>query len=197
MPDGKVITESAAITLHLADITKNNELVPATDSPERSAFLRWLVFLVANIYPTFTYNDDPSRFVSDTSAQEDFSDKVGQYRLRLWKIVEDAVQTGQLPINMPFSALDIYLCVMTRWQPGRDWFAQHCPEIYNIARRMDTHPKLTACWQHNFPSNWNITCSVLPAPAYWHRCQTTDCDCQGHTPYAARCRRRLVLAQDR
>ncbi|ALS98120.1 glutathione S-transferase N-terminal domain-containing protein [Lacimicrobium alkaliphilum] len=151
MPDGQVITESAAITLYLADITKSDELVPAADSPERCAFLRWLVFLIANIYPTFTYKDDPSRFVTDKSAQEDFSKNVGQYRSRLWKIVEEAVQTEQFPTNRSFSALDIYLCVMTRWQPGRDWFAQHCPAVYNIARRVDGHPKLMACWQHNFP----------------------------------------------
>jgi hypothetical protein len=33
-------------------------------APERAKFLRWLVFIVANIYPTFTYADDPSRFVA-------------------------------------------------------------------------------------------------------------------------------------
>lgn len=150
MPDGQVITESAAITLHLADITQSNELVPPAGSPERSAFLRWLIFLIANIYPTFTYNDEPSRFVSNKSAQDDFSKNVDQYRWRLWRIVEKAIQTRQYP-DLSFSALDIYLCVMTRWQPGRDWFAQHCPEVYNIARRVDAHPRLLTCWQHNFP----------------------------------------------
>ena len=64
MPDGSVMSESAAITLLLADITGSDSLVPGPGAKERAAFLRWLVFLVANIYPTFTYADDPARFVS-------------------------------------------------------------------------------------------------------------------------------------
>jgi GST-like protein len=55
LPDGSVMTESAAITLHLADVAGSNALVPASGDTFRPRFLRWLVFLVANIYPTFTY----------------------------------------------------------------------------------------------------------------------------------------------
>ena len=58
LPDGTVMTESAAITLHLADVTGSHDLVPPPGDPARPRFLRWLVFLVANIYPTFTYADD-------------------------------------------------------------------------------------------------------------------------------------------
>ena len=61
LADGTVMTESAAITLHLADITGRDDCVPRPDAPERARFLRWLIFLVANVYPTFTYADDPAR----------------------------------------------------------------------------------------------------------------------------------------
>ena len=47
LPDGTVMTESAAITLHLADLTGRDDLVPGPPAAERAAFLRWLVFLVA------------------------------------------------------------------------------------------------------------------------------------------------------
>jgi glutathione S-transferase len=53
LPDGTVMTESAAITLYLADITES-VLVPLKGHATRARFLRWLVFLVTNIYPTFT-----------------------------------------------------------------------------------------------------------------------------------------------
>src|SRR5215208_4655943 len=42
LPDGTVMSESAAITLLLADITGQDSLVPKGDAPERAAFLRWL-----------------------------------------------------------------------------------------------------------------------------------------------------------
>ena len=68
LPDGQVMSESAAITLHLADLTGRDDLVPGPRQRERAAFLRWLVFLVANVYPTFTYGDLPERFVTTARA---------------------------------------------------------------------------------------------------------------------------------
>src|SRR5690606_39793795 len=69
LPGGEVMTESAAITLHLADLAQDDTLVPAPGDPARTKFLRWLVFLVANVYPTYTYADDPSRFVDRKSTR--------------------------------------------------------------------------------------------------------------------------------
>src|ERR1700733_5319280 len=89
LPDGTVMTESAAITLHLADVTGSHELVPSAGDPARPRFLRWLVFLVANIYPTFTYADDPARFVTGETAQAAFRDSVDAYAQRLWGMMED------------------------------------------------------------------------------------------------------------
>lgn len=64
LPDGTMMTESAAITLHLAEASGRDAFVPPVGHPARPPFLRWLVFLVANVYPTFTYADDPKRFVA-------------------------------------------------------------------------------------------------------------------------------------
>ena len=69
LPDGAVMTESAAITLWLADQAGSHELVPEPQAAERARFLRWLIFITSNIYPTYTYADDPSRFVAEASAQ--------------------------------------------------------------------------------------------------------------------------------
>ena len=63
MDNGEVMTESAAMTLLLADIAKSDALVPRARSKDRAAFFRWLVLLVASIYPSFVYSDAPERFV--------------------------------------------------------------------------------------------------------------------------------------
>ena len=49
LDDGTVLTESAAITLYLSELTGSDILVPGPGSTDRPAFLRWLVFIVANI----------------------------------------------------------------------------------------------------------------------------------------------------
>jgi GST-like protein len=149
LPDGQVLTESAAITLHLADATQSSDLIPGPDETVRPAFLRWLVFLVANIYPTFTYADDPTRFVEGELAQQSFETNVGAYRQKLWRQVEVAVGAPWF-LGPRFSALDIYIAVMTRWGPRRGWFEVECPRLYGVALSADGEPRLTAVWRRNF-----------------------------------------------
>jgi GST-like protein len=143
------MTESAAITLHLADLTGSSDLVPAVGEATRPAFLRWLVFLVANVYPTFTYADDPARFVPGEAAQQGFRENVDAYALRLWGQVEDVAGIPWF-LGERFSALDIYLAVMTRWRPRRAWFATNRPRLHAIALRAEAEPRLNAVWRRNF-----------------------------------------------
>jgi hypothetical protein len=84
------MTESAAITLHLADVSGSSELVSPSGDLTRRRFLRWLNFLVANVYPTFTYTDNPSRFVQVEGARQAFCDSVDRYPQRPWLIVDAA-----------------------------------------------------------------------------------------------------------
>lgn len=149
LADGAVMTESAAITLHLADLTGCDDLVPAPNDPMRADFLRWLIFLVANIYPTFTYGDEPSRFVSVEDAQRPFRAALDRYAERLWAQVETAV-AGPWFLGGRFSALDIYVAVMTRWRPKRAWFAAHAPKLHAVAAAADALPQLKAVWARNF-----------------------------------------------
>lgn len=150
MPDGSVMTESAAITLLLADGSGARSLVPGAGDKTRPQFLRWLVFLVTNVYPTFTYADDPSRFVTPESAQKDFLQSVGDYRKKLWQIVEGAAGEPWF-CGEKMTALDIYVGVMTRWTPKRPWFAEHCSRLTAIAHKVDALPELQAVWQRHFP----------------------------------------------
>lgn len=64
LPDGTVMTESAAIALLLSERYPEAGLAPAPGTPLRPGFLRRLVWLAANVYPTFTYGDYPERWRS-------------------------------------------------------------------------------------------------------------------------------------
>lgn len=148
LPDGTVLTESAAITLWLSEMTAQDSLVPARGDAARAQFLRWLVFLVANVYPTYTYGDDPSRFVDGEEAQRSFKSKVGDYAKRLYSLLENTAGASWF-LGERFSALDIYVCAMSRWRPGREWFATNAPKLAAIAARTEQVPALAACWQRN------------------------------------------------
>src|SRR5262245_39231521 len=68
LPDGRVMTESAAIILHLHDAAPDAGLVPPVGDPARPMFQRWLIFIVAALYPTYTYGDDPVRWANSETA---------------------------------------------------------------------------------------------------------------------------------
>jgi GST-like protein len=148
MPDGTVMSESAAITLLLAEVTGKDSLVPAPGTPERARFLRWLIFIVANIYPTFTYADVPSRFVSVAEAQQPFRAATDAYGERLWRQVEGEAGAPWF-LGERFSAIDIYIDVMSRWRPKRGWFEMQAPRLFGIVRRTDEKPELREMWARN------------------------------------------------
>ena len=152
LPDGQVMTESAAITLYLADLTGSDELVPGPRQPERAAFLRWLVFLVANIYPTFTFADDPARFVAMQEARSGFRSAVDAHARRLWTFVEEAASARPWFLETRFSAIDIFIAVMTRWRPGRDWFRENAPRLFAVACAAEREEKLAGAFGRNFPA---------------------------------------------
>ena len=148
LADGTVLTESAAITLYLAELTGKDTLVPSIGDPSRTAFLRWLVFLVANVYPTYTYGDEPARFVDGDDARRSFQEHVNAYAKKLYSQLEAAAGAPWF-LGERFTALDIYLCVMTRWRPKREWFAANAPKLAAIAARTEELPALAGAWQRN------------------------------------------------
>jgi GST-like protein len=153
LPDGRIMTESAAITLHLADTAPAaKSLVPTAPGAERDTFLRWLVFLVAAIYPTFTIGDDTSRWLEGEGPRKELANSMNAYRERLWRMVEGVAGDGPWFLGARFSALDIYVSIMTRWTPKRAWFAANTPKLSALAVTADARPELAAVWRRNFPS---------------------------------------------
>jgi GST-like protein len=149
MPDGAVVTESAAMILHLADVAPASALVPPGDDPHRVAFLRWLVFLVAAIYPTFTFGDVPTRWTGgDEGAGAKLRAATDAHRERLWRYVETQVE-GPWMLGASWSALDLYLWPMTFWRPGRAWFEANCSRLHGIGVAMDMDPDCVVVAKRN------------------------------------------------
>ncbi|WP_231964668.1 hypothetical protein [Paracoccus aminovorans] len=111
------MSESAAITLHLAALTGRDDLVAGPDKPERAAFLRRLIFLVAQAYPCFTFGDDPARFLSEAPAQAELGEAVAARLQELWTVLDGVAGAPWFP-GERFSALDNYAAAITNWKPG-------------------------------------------------------------------------------
>ena len=150
LPSGEVMTESAAITLLLSERYPEARLAPPLGDALRPAFLRRLVWLVANVYPSWTYGDFPERWV--TAAPAELTHSTDAFRMNLWTQLEAELPDGPWVLGQAFSALDIYVAVMSQWRPRISWFADHCPKLHAIAERTFDRPVVSPVLVCNFGS---------------------------------------------
>src|SRR5207244_2305409 len=86
--DGGVMTESLAMIHYVNDHAPKARLIPPPGDGAREAFYRWAVFLVAAVYPTFTYGDEPAKWVRDDAAAKHLRESTDRHREGLWRQVE-------------------------------------------------------------------------------------------------------------
>jgi glutathione S-transferase len=94
--------------------------------------------------------DEKARFVAVNAARDPFRAAADAYAQRLWRQVESEAGAPWF-LGERFSALDIYINVMTRWRPKRGWFEGEAPRLFAIARRADQRPELKQTWRRNYP----------------------------------------------
>ena len=149
LPDGSVMTESLAMLHYLDDLAPKAGLIPPKGDPMRAAFYRWAVFMIAAVYPTYTYGDDPKKWVADEAASKLLRESTDEHRKKLWAQIEAEVK-GPWFLGERFSALDLYLAAMTRWRPGVLWFAKNTPKCVEIAKRASALPAVAPVMARNF-----------------------------------------------
>ena len=132
LPGGEVMTESLAIVHYLDDLAPRAGLVPPKGDPRRVAFLRWSTFLVAAVYPTFTFGDEPAKWVEDVRGAKQLRESTDRHRQAQWTRLEEIAGAPWF-LGSTMTALDLYVAVMTRWRPGRKWFSGHTPRLLAIA----------------------------------------------------------------
>jgi GST-like protein len=149
LPGGTVMTESLAIVHYLDDLAPGAGLVPPKGDARRVPFLRWSTFIVAAVYPTFTYGDEPAKWVEDAKGARELRESTDRHRERQWLRIEEIVGDPWF-LGDAMTALDLYLAVMTRWRPARKWFAAHAPKVLAIAQRTSATPGVADVVKRNF-----------------------------------------------
>ncbi|APG18126.1 glutathione S-transferase [Kosakonia radicincitans DSM 16656] len=145
LDDGSIMTESAAVALMILD--QRPDLAPPVGTPERQQFWRLLVWLVANVYPTFTYADYPERWASD--APEQLQENCKAYRKSLYLWLESQLKAAPYAFGESLTLLDIYICVMRTWGPRHAWFKEHTPKFSAIADAVCRVPALQEVLRNN------------------------------------------------
>lgn len=152
LPDDTIMTESAAILIWLGDRYPQAALAPAPDAPARSEYLRWLLFCASAIYSTFTLTDGPDRFHPDSRTHDTLRAMANTRRTDLWTLMNDAFDgtPGAFLLGDRMSLLDVYVAMMSRWDPGRAVFATAAPALLPAVEATEADPVIAEVWARNF-----------------------------------------------
>lgn len=117
LPDGTLMTESAAMVIHLANVFPDKGLAPAVATAAHAGFLRWMVFMAASIYESdlrFFYSD---RYTTDPKGADGVKSAAAQRMLRSFGIIEEAIGKGPFLCGKTMSIADAYLAMLSTWSP--------------------------------------------------------------------------------
>jgi len=151
LPNGELLTESAAILTWLADSHPAAHLSPALDDPRRAAFLRWMAFISSQIYSLYWIRDDPTRLAVDEAHQLFVKDRTTERIAECWRTMEAQIAPGRFLLGDEIGVLDLYVAVVSRWGPRRKRFYKDAPRMAEAVRRVDTEPRLVKLWAERFP----------------------------------------------
>lgn len=153
LPEGAIVTESAAILLTVADHFPNARLLPTQAGAERTQAYRWLAFMASEIYPMVEISDYPDRFVPEGEQARALRARV-QERIRNRLAILERNVAGPWVISSGFSILDIYAAMFTRWRGsvGKDWLERedNIPKLKSLAHALSDRPKIAAVWKRHF-----------------------------------------------
>jgi GST-like protein len=148
LPNGQILTETLAVAHYVQHLKPELSLIP----PNTDLFVdfqRWSIFIVCAIFPTWTYGDVPEKWVSDKAAAPLLRQSTDEHCKKLWLQIENEIK-GEYFLGKEFSAIDIYIAVMSNWRPGRKWFEDNCPKIISIAEKVQKLPTIEKIWKDNF-----------------------------------------------
>jgi GST-like protein len=152
LPDGSVLTESAAILIHLGLAHPISGLLPKP-SAARAQAIRGLVFIAANCYSAISIIDYPERWTSATTkAAQDKVRQSARRRLhRHWEVFADAFTDTPYLTGAAPGALDFLAAVVAGWSGTRPHLAKARPRLAATLRRIDAHalvkPVFAAHWE--------------------------------------------------
>jgi glutathione S-transferase len=112
-----VLSEAAAIVLHLVDQHRGAGLAPKVGTPERAKFYQWLTFLTNSLQEELMIWQYPDRLAGKDASAADVVKRGAEVRAsRFLDIIEDHLKAnGPLFLGKRLSAVDFYLVMLSRW----------------------------------------------------------------------------------
>ena len=156
LPDGSVLSESAAILLHLGSTHPESGLLPPllpSHGSARAQAMRGLVFIAANCYAAISVIDFPERWCKDAAEAMQERIRAGT-RARLhqyWEMFADLFPAHPFLGGEKVGALDLLAAVVSKWAGSRAHLEKARPAFYQTLLRIEKEPKVAAVFAKHWP----------------------------------------------
>jgi GST-like protein len=149
LPDGSVMTESAAILIHLAFSHPESGLLPK----DASQAIRGLVYIAANCYAAIGVIDYPERYCSDANADVRKRIVAGtRARLHyLWDVFADTFPARPYLSGERLGALDLLATVVSKWSGTRQHLATSRPALGALVQKVENDPRIASIFARYWP----------------------------------------------
>ena len=154
LPDGSVLTESAAILIHLGLMYPGAGLLPASPRARDQA-IRGLVFIAANCYAAIGVIDYPERWCADATApMKERIRRAARQRLHAhWDMFADQFATpGGFFTGAAPGALELLAAVGSKWSGARAHLRTSRPAFLASLEQIEAHPQVAAVFAHHWPA---------------------------------------------
>ena len=145
-PDGTVITEAAAICLHLIEKHDLDFLAPGPGEDQRASFLQWLFYLTSSLQMAYKRYYYPERFTTDPAHTPAIRERSLSNLEEVWAPVErHLAESGPHMLLTRYSLLDIYVVMIASWHPDRNNLFASFPILATHIGRISERPAIARC----------------------------------------------------
>ena len=150
LEDGElIVTEAAAVVLHLVDRHPEAGLAPKVGTPERAKFYQWLVFLTNSLQEELMIWQYPERLAGDDEAAREIVKRGSEGRASAYlDVIEDHLRlNGPLFLGDKLSAADFYLVMLARWARPMTKPPRSRPHVARLLDRITALPSVGRAYE--------------------------------------------------
>jgi glutathione S-transferase len=149
LPDGSVMTESAAMMVYLADAHPKAGLAPKLTDANRAQYLRWMVYLAAAPYPTDLRLYYPDRYSTDPSHADAIKAKASIDLARDFDVLAMRMGEGPFVLDKKLSAVDLYAAMLFTWSDDVDGLFAKQPKLKRLYDSVSAHSAVRKVWDRH------------------------------------------------
>lgn len=152
--DGQVLTEAAAIALHLADLHPQAGLLPPVGSASRAEAYRWMFWCANSVQPAYRAWFYAHEMAG--AAHVEATRRHARERLEAaWQRLADHVEaSGPYMLGEQVSVVDFMVVMLLRWSRGMPAPSDRWPVLKAYADRLKARPAFVEVYRREGITDW-------------------------------------------